>query len=47
MNNEINREEYFDFLVNTGVIYEIMGCIDEAYNCWLLAEEIRRNMPPN
>ena len=47
MSNEINPEEYFDFLVNIGTIYEIMDCVEEAEKCWQLAVKIRQEMPPN
>lgn len=37
MSEDLNPEEYFDFLINIGVIYEIMDCIEEAKKCWEIA----------
>ena len=41
MSEDLNPEEYFDFLINIGVIYEIMDCIDEAKIYWERAIELK------
>lgn len=41
MSEDLNPEEYFDFLINVGVIFDIMDCVDEAKHYWELAVELR------
>ena len=41
MSEELNPEEYFDFLINTGAIYEIIGCTEDSIKCWELAVKLR------